>query len=145
MLEPVQGAFFQVKDKIQILPHRHVQIERGLLGQIPDAGFRLVGLFEDVVSIDFDRALAGGQVAGEDVHGRGLAGAVRPQEAEDLPFFHLKADMVYSHMGPIPLGQVLYLDHMLRIPPSRVPSGGSRTVYNAYIVPDGARGFVNSL
>ena len=52
---------------------------------------------------------------------------------------------IRDSMGSIPLGQVLYLDHMLRIPPSRVPSGGSRTVYNAYIVPDGARGFVNSL
>src|SRR5206468_1743585 len=49
---------------------------------------------KDVVPVDRRPAAGGRQVAGEYPKGRGLAGAVRPEEPDDLTLGHLKADPV---------------------------------------------------
>ena len=54
----------------------------------------------------------GRQEAGEDLHGGGLAGAVGPEEAEDLALARrVKSRRVDRDPVAVPLGEVLDLDH----------------------------------
>jgi hypothetical protein len=49
-------------------------------------------------------------------HGGRLAGAVRAEEAGDLPFPDLEAEPVDGHGGPVALGDAVDLDHRIRPP-----------------------------
>ena len=44
----------------------------------------------------------------EDLDGGGLAGAVRPEQREDLALLHLEADVAHGHGVPVGLGEVLH-------------------------------------
>ena len=70
-------------------------------------GLRLV---QNVMALDDDVALRGGQISGDDVHGGGLAGAVWPQKAEDLTVSHRKAQVIHGIVIPVPLYQIFYFD-----------------------------------
>ena len=50
----------------------------------------------------------------EDLDGGGLAGAVGPEEREDLALLHLEADVAHRHGVPVGLGQVLHADRRHR-------------------------------
>jgi hypothetical protein len=75
-----------------------------------------LGLGGDVEAGDTGRPSRGPQHGAEDAHGGGLAGAVGPEQAEDLPGPGLEADAIDGVDQPaaqVPerLGQVLDLDH----------------------------------
>ena len=53
----------------------------------------------------------GRHVAGQDPHRRRLAGAVGPEEAEDLALVDAEADVVDGGEAAVLLGEVLNLDH----------------------------------
>src|SRR5207247_3714545 len=55
-------------------------------------------------------------------HGRGLAGAVGPDESKDLALEHLEGDVVDRHSGAVQLAQVGHLDD----PPRRRGGGWPR-------------------
>src|SRR5439155_26185512 len=80
--------------EIEVLVHAHLAVHRHALGQVADVLADLVGLRHHVVAGDLGDAAGGGQVAGEDAHGRGLAGAVGAEEADDLAAGDLEADTV---------------------------------------------------
>ena len=48
----------------------------------------------------------GCQVEGDGFHGGGFAGAVGPEESEDLAGFYRKRYIVHRFLGAIPLGDV---------------------------------------
>ena len=82
------GVEAQVLDDRQFLPQREA------LGHVADAGAD-----RDVVGVDRAAeegrgALAGGEQAGQHLHGRRLAAAVRAEEAEDLAARDLEGDAV---------------------------------------------------
>ena len=71
----------------EILDHRQVGAEREFLEYAADApriGDAHVVAAGEIRPVDLDRALVRRQRAGEDVHQRRLAGAVVPDEAQDL-------------------------------------------------------------
>ena len=88
----------EVVHEIKVLLDRHVHIQRRHLRQIADELLHLGGLVEDAVSRHRHFALAGGEVACDDVHRGGLTGAVRPQKAQDSTLLHGEAHMVQSHV-----------------------------------------------
>src|SRR5690606_24095740 len=75
-------------------------------------------LLEDVEAVDLRAALRRRQEAGEDLHRRRLAGAVGPEEAEDLALLDGEVEVGDGDAVPVPLRQVLDFDHRhLNAPP----------------------------
>ena len=111
LFPPLRRQLFQLRAEPQILQHRHIGIQRRDLRQVAHAlagGFRL---FQNVVALDEHVSLRGGQIAGHDVHGGGLSGAVGPQQAEYLPVLHGKAQVIHRAVVPVPLYEIFDLDH----------------------------------
>ena len=96
--------------KGQVLPGGAVQIQGRLLRQIADEPLGLLGVLEDVIPSDGHLPRGGGQAAGHDVHGGGLARSVGAEKAIDLPFFHREGQIGYGGMIAVPFCQVLDLD-----------------------------------
>src|SRR5262249_4373097 len=91
----------------------HVLVERRVLGQVADAAPRLDRLLVDVVAADLRAAARRRQVRGEDLHGGGLAGAVRADEAEHLTGAHFEGDRVdrWARVAAVVLGQLVDANH----------------------------------
>ena len=96
--------------ELQVLHRVFVHVEGRLLRQVADPLLGLLGLLEDVESIDAHAALRGREAPGQDVHGGGLSGAVRPEEAVDLPASDAQAQVGDCGVFSVPLGQVLDFD-----------------------------------
>ena len=69
---------------VEVLVHPHVGIQGRALRQISDEAFRAQGVMRQIYAHDPDLAVAGGQVAAQELQAGGLAGAVGSQQAEDL-------------------------------------------------------------
>jgi hypothetical protein len=102
---------FDLGDERQVLPDGHVRVERRRLGQVAGAAFGFERVGEDVETRHDGLALGCGHVAGDDPHGRGFPRAIRPEEPEDFAFLNAEADVVDCGHWPVPLGQVLDLNH----------------------------------
>ena len=87
----VKRAFFQIINEIQVFLDRHFKVKRRHFRQKAD--FFLDGhrMLQYIESVDHGSARCGGKISRENVHGRGLARAVRPEKTDNLSFFHLKA------------------------------------------------------
>ena len=72
------------RDKLQVLAHRHLGIERRRFRQIAGAPLGLDGLFKHIEAGDHGTAFSGRHVAGQNAHRRGFARAVRTKEAENF-------------------------------------------------------------
>jgi len=70
-------------------------------------------LLEDVKAGDRSGAGRGRKKTRQHAHGGGLAGAVGPEEADDLAFVNLEGDVVHSGVASVPLGQVRYGNHRI--------------------------------
>ena len=114
---PGQLAFFQVKDKVQIALDRHIGIQRRNLREIADIGLCPDRVLKDVGAVDEHLPRGRGDVAGEHVHGRGLAGAVRAKKAQNLAVLNSKADVVHSLLVTVVLCQISDFDHEVEFPP----------------------------
>ena len=90
---------------------RHVGIERRRFRQVAGAPLGFDRLIEDVEPGDDRLALGRRHVAGQDAHRRRLAGAVRPEEAEDLAALDAEADVVDGGDAAVAFREVLNLDH----------------------------------
>jgi hypothetical protein len=104
----------QIGRELEVLEHRHVAVDGRVLGQVPDAPAHLEGVLEDVEARDLGAAGGRREVAGQHLHGRRLAGAVRAQEAEDLALVDLERHVVDGSRGAVVLGEALDLYHHVR-------------------------------
>ncbi len=97
--------------QLQVLPDGQLLVEREGLAHVADpaAGLDVLGI--DGLAEQRGRALGGGQEAGQHLHGRGLAGPVRAEEAEDLAPLDPHVDMIDRHEVAEALGQAPGLDH----------------------------------
>ena len=97
--------------QVEVLPHRQFGIEREALRHVADAlaRFHVAGI--DLAAIEARAALGQFQKPGQDLHRRGLAAAVRPEEAEDLARLNAEADVVNCGEVAEADGQILGLDH----------------------------------
>src|SRR5207237_396442 len=81
-----------VGDEAQELSPRQVRVDERLLVQVPEPGLCGLGLPPDVDAADGGAAGAGNGQPAEHAERGGLAGAVAPQQAEDLPAKHREVD-----------------------------------------------------
>jgi hypothetical protein len=70
-------------------------------------------LLEDIKAGHGGGARRGWKKARQHAHGSGLAGAIGPEKADDLPFMNLKGDVVNSRVTSVPLGKVRYCNHKI--------------------------------
>ncbi len=89
----------------------HVGVERRRFRQVAGPPLGFDRLIEDVEAGHHRAAFRRRHVAGQDPHRRGLSGAVRPEEPEDLPSLDAKADIVHGGDAAVALRDVLNLDH----------------------------------
>ena len=76
------------------LPHRLERRDGELLRHEPDQLARRAVILDDVVAADRHAARGRRDDAADDVDERGLAGAVRPEEREDLALANLEVDVL---------------------------------------------------
>ena len=98
-------------DEVEVLAHRHVRVERRRFRQVAGAALGFDRVREDVEPGHRRLAFGRRHVAGQDPHRGGLAGAVRPEEAEDLAPLDTKTDVVHGRDPAVAFGDVLDLDH----------------------------------
>src|SRR2546428_360123 len=84
----------QPRREAQVLLHREIAVQRRLLEDEADAATGLEVIAYDVVSGDTRRAPSGTQQRGEQMDGGRLAGAVGPEEPEELALPHLEVEVV---------------------------------------------------
>ena len=94
----------ELADEIEVLGDLHLGVNRRCFRQIPDPLLDLHGVLEHVEAGDIGRSRRGRQEAGQDPHGGGLPGAIGPEEADDLPLFDFKGDIVYGDRAGVSLG-----------------------------------------
>jgi hypothetical protein len=93
-----------VRDKLSTA---HGHFDRGGVSRIPCGASRLL----EHVEAGHDRlAFRRRHVAGEDAHGRRLAGAVRAQEAENLSALDAEGEIVDRCYAAVAFGEVLNLN-----------------------------------
>ncbi|MEI9892578.1 MAG: hypothetical protein WDN28_01310 [Chthoniobacter sp.] len=95
----------------QVLIHAHVGVERCILRQVAEVPPRFDRLLEDVEPGNGRASGGGRQIAGEDLHRRALARAIRPEKANDFAFFHLEVEAVDRGDARVSLGEVFDFDH----------------------------------
>ena len=78
-------------DHADVLAARQVLVHRGVLAGQPDDAPHHLGLLGHVVAQDRGAAFVGLEDGGEDAHGRGLAGAVGAEQAENRARLDLRA------------------------------------------------------
>src|SRR6516164_4426193 len=84
---------FQLRAIAQVLLDAHLRVERNTLGQIADVSAHVHRLCHHIEPGDLRDPTGRGQVSGKDSHRRRLAGAVGPQETDDLAACYLKVDV----------------------------------------------------
>jgi hypothetical protein len=98
------GDALELADEGEVLDHLHFGIEGRRFRQVADALLDLHGVLDHVETGDVGGAHGGGQEAGKDTHGGGLAGAVGAEEADDLALFDLEGDIVHGDSAGVSLG-----------------------------------------
>ena len=97
-------------DEFQILAHRKVFIEAEALRHVADLQLDLVGLGADVVAEAGAGAFVGRQQPAQHADGRGLAGAVGPEEAVNGAALDLHGEVAHHHATVECLGQAVHVD-----------------------------------
>ncbi len=77
---------------------------------------RLERVGDDVEAGDLGASARRRQVAGEDAHGGGLAGAVGAEKTEHLTAFDVKRNVGHRHARAVVLGEVFDANHATRLP-----------------------------
>ena len=107
----VHGTTLEIINKNKIFLHGHISVERRLLGQIADALFDFQRRIQHIQAVHDDPAGGGRKITGQNVHGRALSGAVRPQKTHDLPGTHFKADVIHRAVCAVVFDQVFDFYH----------------------------------
>ena len=115
MLVTVHATALQIKIKLEVLLYRHIEIQGGLFGQISDQSFRADGITENIDTRDHRLPRGRGQISRENIHRGTLPRAVRTEETDDLPRFHLKADIIHRTVRAVVLYKMFYFYHKNRI------------------------------
>ena len=101
---------FDPRDKLEVLAHGHLGVQRRRLRKITSPAFCFNRLFEHVEPRDDRLAFRCRHVAGQNAHGRRLAGAVRAEEAEDFSALDAEVQVVDRGDAPVTLREVLNLN-----------------------------------
>ena len=106
------GQLLELGAEVQILTDGHVGVKRRLIRQVADAPLGLLGLFQNVVAVDDDLTLRGGQIAGDHIHRGRFAGTVQTQQTADLLRLNGQVQVVYRSLRAVALDQIVDLDQI---------------------------------
>ena len=98
------GHAVELTEIAQLLGHAHLRVEAALLGHVADPAS---GLERQRAPAERDLAGIGRQHAEHDPHGGGLAGAVPPDEPEQLPGADLEGQVLERDDIAVALGEAL--------------------------------------
>jgi hypothetical protein len=101
-----------LSDEVQVFDDGHVGVEGRRFRQVTGSTLRFDRLVEHVEAGDDGLAGCGRHVPRQDPHRRGLAGAIGPEESQDLASLHAEADVVHGGYRAVPFAEVLNLDHV---------------------------------
>src|SRR5262249_54275020 len=101
--------------EVEVLEDGHVLVERRVLGQVADVPPYREAVGVNVVPGHLRAPGRGREEGGQDLHGRGLAGTVGPEEAEHLAGAYVEGYAVdrVTAAAAIVLRQPLDVDHHL--------------------------------
>jgi hypothetical protein len=102
-LDPSQPV--QIRYELEVLRSGEEIVDSRELAGHTDQAADFVGLLRQVVAADAHLAAIAGDQRGQDVHHRGLAGAVRAEQREDRAFGDAKIDAVEHHLLSVRLAQ----------------------------------------
>ena len=91
----------QAACQAQVFIDLEFPIEGRDLRKIADARLRLGRAFDEVDAADVHLTAAGREVAGQHLHGCGLAGAIRPEQAEDLAAFEFQGNFAHRAIAAV--------------------------------------------
>jgi hypothetical protein len=100
---------------IQVFRHTHVTIERDVFRHVPEVRPRLERLLKNVESRDARSTGSWRHEAGQDPHGRGLAGPVRSEKSHDFAAANLEIQILNGSLTSVPFRQILNLDHCVTL------------------------------
>src|ERR1039458_9778799 len=104
---------FQPCAKLQVLPHPHVMVQWIVLRHVTDAAPHFIRLLANIQSSHAHGARARRQVAGENPHGRALAGSILAQQSDNLAPPDRERYVRDGGMARVPLGQVSNFYHQI--------------------------------
>ena len=105
----------QTAYKAQVIPHGHFIIQRRLFGQIADAPLAVAGMGQHVHAVHQHLPGGGRIIAGEHIQCCGFAGAVLPQQPDDLSGRSGKGKLLHCRHRSEPFGHLLQLDHVAHL------------------------------
>jgi len=89
----------------------HVRIAGSAFGQVADQFLGRDGFFGNVMVTDAYPTRGGREKPGDHAHGRRFAGAIGPEETEDLATADREGNSVHCPLGPELLDQIFYVNH----------------------------------
>ena len=98
------------RDKLEVFAHRHLGVQRRRFREVTGPALRFDRLLEDVEPGNDRLAFGRRHVAGQDAHGRRLAGAVRTEKAEDFSALDAEGQVIDRGDAAVALGEVLNLN-----------------------------------
>ena len=114
LLEVVSTNAAYSAEKRQVVLDGHISVEGHSLRQVADVPPRFQGSGHRVVPGDAGRPSGRRQVAGENAHGRSLAGAVGPQKTDDLALLDVERNIVNGEVVAVVLAEAIDLYHRFR-------------------------------
>jgi hypothetical protein len=103
-----------VGHEVEELAHAKLRVVRRVLREVADRAATAEGVAPGIAPVDAHGARRRREDAGEDAHGRRLAGPVRPEEADDLATPDGEADAGEGGDGAEGLLELPHLDHRRR-------------------------------
>jgi hypothetical protein len=97
----------------------HLRVGGRALGQVAEFALHGDGVGGDIDAVHGGGAGVGAQEAGDQLHRRGLAGAIGAEEAQDVAAFDGESDTVHSANGAESFNQAFNFDHRCRKPEKR--------------------------
>ena len=101
LVERTFPHFVQASGQAQVFVDLEFPVQRRHLGQVTDARLCLSRLVEQVDAADAHLAASGREVAGQHLHGRGLARAVGAEQAQDFTAFELQGYFTYCAIAAV--------------------------------------------
>lgn len=90
----------------------HLAIARRAFGQVTEGATRRQPMGDDVMAGHAHAARVGSEEAGDHLHRRRLACAIRPQEGHDLARLHGEPEVLDGRQRREALGQSIHFDHV---------------------------------
>ena len=104
----------ELSTEFQILGHAHVEVERGVLGEVSDESTDRIRFREQVEAFDGCETGRGGKVRREETQKRCFTGTIAACQGDSLAARGGERDVLKGVVGSESLGKLAYLDHGCR-------------------------------